>query len=319
MTGRGTRSAPSPEGGVAVGEAPGKLLLLGEHAVVYGAPAIGFPLSRGVRAVLRPGRGRVEARLGAGLEPPGPSASAAPDDLVARALGDLAAELDVALELDVPPMCGYGSSAAVAVALLRARAAWLGRRAPGRRALWADALRVEEAAHARPSGVDPAVVVWGTPIVFVRGRGEPRVRKQTLARPLWVLAGWCGSHGGTRVSVTGLATLKQRRPRLVTSAMATLGEASTTGSRALRAGDVEALGACLDLAHGVLAGLGLVGDAVESAVRAARAAGALGAKMSGAGGAGGAWIAVFDDPARLREAEAALAAEGRPLLTERLV
>lgn len=302
-----------------IGIAPGKLLLLGEHVVVYGAKAVGFPLSLGVKATLRPGAGRVAATLAEGLTLPSEARAAAPEDLVLRALGDLLGQVDVDLHLEVPPMCGYGSSAAVAVALLRARASFLGLPPPEPEALWQEALEVERAAHATPSGVDPAIAVWGEPIVFERTEaGLPRVGKQAFARSIHVVAGWCGTHGGTRASVTGLATLRERRPKLVGAAMATLAEAAETGSRALETGEHEALGPALDLAHGVLSGLGLVADAVESAVRRARRLGALGAKMSGAGGAGGAWIALFSEAASADAAAATLRQEGLPILRERL-
>lgn len=298
--------------------APGKLLLFGEHAVVYGAPAVGIPLQRGVYAELKPGRGRVHAELAEGLSLPRSSRAAAPKDLVQRALGELADDVDVSLELELPPMCGYGSSAAVAVALLRAKASFLGRRMPGRRALWSAALDVEKAAHATPSGVDPAIVVWNEPILFERKKADISVRKQSFGKPVYMVAGWCGAHGGTKVSVTGLATLREARPKLVTAAMDTLAEASRTGATALRRGEHAALGPALDVAHGVLAGLGLVGEAVEGAVRAARAEGALGAKMSGAGGAGGAWLALFTSPRRAHSACAALQGRGYVAHTQRL-
>ncbi len=298
----------------AVGRAPGKLLLLGEHAVVYGARAIGLPLDRGVTVRFQSGSGKVTTRLGPGLEPPPPSALASPAALVARALGPLGGALDVDIELDIPPMSGCGSSAALAVALLRARADWLHAPPPTRRSLWAEALEVEREAHAHPSGVDPAVVSWGQPIVFRRRADRPKIRRLRLVRPLPFVAGWCGSHGGTRHSVTGLAVLRAERPRLVAAAMATLGEAARTGQRALETGAFEPLGPALDLAHGVLAGLGLVTAPVEAAVRAARAAGALGAKMSGAGGAGGAWIGVFPTLEAALAAAAELEAQGFSVL-----
>lgn len=298
--------------------APGKLLLFGEHAVVYGAPAVGIPLSRGVHAELRPGRGRVTAELAAGLELPDSSGGAGPEDLVQRALGPLAATTDVHLRLEVPPMCGYGSSAAVAVALLKAKSELQGTEVPGPRVLWREALEVEQAAHAKPSGVDPAVVVWGEPIVFRRFGEEAEIQPQRFARPVYLVAGWCGAHGGTRVSVTGLATLRAERPRLVQAAMDTLAEASKTGSKALAEGDHRALGPALDLAHGVLSGFGLVGASVEAAVRAARRAGALGAKMSGAGGAGGAWLAMFDSENSAVSGLQALRAAGHEALIEKL-
>ena len=287
-------SADSAE---AKGFAPGKLLLLGEHSVVYGGPALGFPLRRGVAVSLRPGDGRVEVSLEEGLVVP-KSKSASPEDLVRKALGSLAETVDVQLHLEVPPMCGYGSSAAVAVALLRARYDYEKRPLPFPKQLWREALEVEHAAHAKPSGVDPAIVVWATPVLYTKlNEDDAHVEPQLIAQPLHIVAGWCGAHAGTKTSVTGLATLRDTHPQLVNAAMKTLSEATTVGSAALRNWDLPSLGSALNLAHGVLAGLELVGDQVEAAVRTARRLGALGAKMSGAGGGGGAWLAAFETEA----------------------
>lgn len=320
MTDSGGPRLDASEPTSAQGSAPGKLLLLGEHAVVYGSPAVGFPIPQGVKVVLRPGSGTVHTTLADGLAVPSAATKpVAPKDLVRRALGDDSDRIDAEVRLGVPPMCGYGSSAALAVALIRAGDALSGRADASRPALWRRALEVEREAHARPSGVDPAIVVWGSPIVFQRGwGGRVRVREQRFGRPVFIVAGWCGDHGGTKASVSGLARLREHRPRLVGAAMKTLAEAARAGSAALAAGELAALGPALDLAHGVLSGLGLVGEEVEAAVRRVRDLGALGAKMSGAGGRGGAWLAVFDSQESAARAEAKLKAGGTPVLSQRL-
>ncbi|MBX2811881.1 MAG: hypothetical protein KTR25_08725 [Myxococcales bacterium] len=291
------------------GFAPGKLLLFGEHAVVYGAQALGFPVSRGITATLKPGLGSLRITLADGLETPETDHAVAPAELVRQALGDQASNVDVHLHLAVPPMCGFGTSAALAVALLRAQEHWhlsVRQQPPTPRSpkeLWKAALLVEHTAHATPSGVDPAVVVWNQPIIFQRNTdGTTTIEPISVTQPLYVLVGWCGHHYGARVSVTGLSVLRETHPLLIESAMMTLNKAAYTGAHALRTGDLPSVGLAANLAHGVLSGLGLVSTAVESAVRTARSLGALGAKMSGAGGAGGAWLAIF------RSAEEATAA-----------
>lgn len=298
------------------GFAPGKLILLGEHAVVYGAPAIGVPLQKGVNAHLRRGRGEIEIELDSGLLPPEVREAASPEALIQKALKEEAMRYDIKLHLQIPPMCGYGSSASVGVALLRALAASK-QATSSRDQLWLEALEVERTAHASPSGIDPAVVVWNEPIVFrletgPDGQKRPIIEEQPIGAPLVMLSGWSGSHGGTRASVQGLRELRTLRPKAVTAAMKTLAEASLLGQTGLREGELEAIGLSLNLAHGVLAGLGLVSDEVEAAVRKLRAAGALGAKMSGAGGLGGAWLGLFA-PEQAREAASRLELELGPL------
>ncbi len=312
-------SARATPPGPVTREAPGKVLLLGEHAVVYGEPALGFPLSRRARVTLAPGEGRLEVTLAPGLAVEPSAAAASPESLVARALGPLRPAVDVVLELGFPPMSGFGSSAALGVALREAAHALAGTARP--RSLAArleEVLEVERVAHARPSGVDPAIVLAGGPVLFQRRRGPPRVRRLRLAAPVALVVGAAGRHGGTIRTVSRVAALRDTSPRLVGAAMRALGEASRRGAAALAAGDLEPLGHALDLAHGVLSGLGLVSEQVEAAVRRARAGGALGAKMTGAGGAGGAFVALFPDAEAATRAARALAASGLEAWVERL-
>src|SRR5437762_360625 len=107
---------------VAIARAPGKLILFGEHAVAYAQPALGMALGRGVRVELRQGSGQIRTQLSDGLRSPDSDAAVRPDALVRAALGDRAAKLDVDIAIDVPPVAGLGTSAAIAVGLLRARA-----------------------------------------------------------------------------------------------------------------------------------------------------------------------------------------------------
>lgn len=293
-------------------EAPGKIILFGEHAVVYGEPALGVPLSAVVTVRLTPGTGRVDTRLGDGHRLPRRATKAAtPEELTRAALGPHLDRHDVAIALGVPPMAGLGSSAALAVALLRARDALEGTRSSAH-TLLDRAIEVEGVAHGRSSGVDPAIALANAPILYARSlSGRRSIRPAPLGAPLYLVVATRGGHGGTRGSVGGLAALKDAAPMLVGRAMKTLGGATREGARALADGDLALAGRAMDLAHGVLSGLGLVGDAVEEAVQSARAHGAVGAKMSGAGGAGGALVALAPSAriaAKVRDALVALGA-----------
>jgi mevalonate kinase len=299
--------------------APGKVLLFGEHAVVYGQPAVGLPIRGRAEVTLAPGSGRVQLALAPGLSVEPSAAAAAPEALVARALGPLFAEVDTTLTLGFLPMAGFGSSAALGVALLEARDAYLGRRPPrGLLPRLEAAMAVETVAHARPSGVDPAIVLSGRPIVFERRDGRPRVRPLALTAPVALVIGAAGRHGGTARTVSRVADLKGTAPALVQAAMAALGAAARTGARALSRHDLALAGHALDLSHGVLSGLALVSEQVEAAVRRARSEGALGAKMSGAGGAGGAFVALFASAAAATRAAAALEQDGLTAWVEQL-
>lgn len=278
---------------IAIARAPGKLILFGEHAVAYQQPALGMALQRGVRVELRKGSGQLRTQLGEGLGPPSAEA-VRPDALVRAALGERADLLDVDIAIDIPPVAGLGSSAAIAVALLRARAMLEGEDV-GQGALLERAVEIENLAHGKSSGLDPAIVIHQGLILFRKQPGLPKVRALRPRASFHLVVGVKGSHGGTARPVAAVAQLRQSQPKLYGPAMNALGACARTGTAALVSGDLEAAGRAIDLAHGVLSGLGLVGDAVEGAVRAARRAGALGAKMSGAGGMGGAFYALAPD------------------------
>lgn len=293
--------------------APGKIILFGEHAVVYGEPAIGVPLGRRVEVTLAPGRGRIRVAVSGEVSRVRSANAASPRSLVEAALEGRLELLDVRITIGFPPMAGLGSSAALAVALLRARDRLLGVRMPARpsRAMLEEAIAIENVAHGTSSGLDPAICLWDQPIYFQRAPERPaRIRPARIGRPVRLIVGSAGTHGGTRGAVGGIAELNREAPRLVGAMTRALGALSRAGAAALEAGDLILAGRAMDLAHGLLSGFGLVSERVEHAVRLAREHGALGAKMSGAGGRGGALIALAGDSRRAARIQRALTAAG---------
>jgi mevalonate kinase len=167
--------------------------------------------------------------------------------------------------------------------------------------------------------VDPAICLWEVPIIFrntERGRQIHKLPKPR--RSVWLVIGTAGAHGGTATTVSRLAEVRKESPRLMRAAMATLGETARAGARGLTEHSLAIAAHAMDVAHGVLSGLGIVSEQVDDAVRAARAAGALGAKMSGAGGAGGAFVALASDEAHAKRIQRALRKARIPAWLERL-
>jgi mevalonate kinase len=268
----------------------GKIILLGEHAVVYGYPALAAALDRGVTLdpVPTPAGGSLRLHVrGWDL-----AVTAVDDHSASRSLTAIADELGAGRpplslvgDAQIPAGAGLGSSAALAVAVSRALLAYLKR--PVDVATLTRAAGVSETLiHGRASGVDVALAIAGGVGVFRRTTGlAPLARVPELR----VLVGPSATPRMTSAMIDRVAEATQGRaddPRL-----RELGGLTDTGTAALLAADGPALGKAMNRAHALLADLGVSTPDLDTLCAAARAAGAHGAKLTGAGG-GGAIIAI---------------------------
>jgi mevalonate kinase len=274
------------------GRGSGKVILLGEHAVVYGHPALAAALDLGVTVrvsavVGRVGRLRVPA-WGVDVATDDPAAAPARAfAAVAAVLGLDATRLDLDAEATVPARAGLGSSAAFAVAVARALAACAESPLSDERCEQI-AATAEEVFHGRPSGVDVALATRGGIGLYTRARGlEPLAGVKAFT----IVIGLSGEPRDTLARVADVARQRDTAPAETDARLTRLGELAAHGAHALARGSVRALGPLLDAAQEDLAGLGLSTPRLDSMIAAARGAGALGAKLTGAGG-GGAMIAL---------------------------
>lgn len=281
-----------------------KVILLGEHAVVHGSPALAAAIEGGFRA---------EARRGGGpsLAVPAWGVAVRPgdDDVLARALSALieeappaARDATLVVEPRVPSRAGLGSSAALAVAAARALSRLAGEEPDDERVeAWAG--RAEEVFHGagRASGVDAAVACRGGALRFVRGE---RPRRLALGRPLEAVVAQVEPRAPTSEMVARVGRALEADPVRVRAIFGRIAALVDEAVAAAEAGDDGRLGALLDANHGLLAELDLATPRLEAACAAARSAGALGAKLTGAGG-GGCIVALA--PGRQEEVRAALA------------
>lgn len=277
----------------AVGTAGGKVILLGEHAVVFGHPALAAALPFGVRMQALPASGGV-VLVG----------EAVPDDprvadavaRIARIVGVTGARVEVASEL--PAGGGLGSSAAFAVALARALGGLVGGISDEQ--VSQAALASELVFHGRPSGVDHTACARQGMILFRSGEPD-EVRAVVPARPLTLVVGLTGRPRSTGEKIASLQAKVEQAPQRWTPVVDRLGALGVEGARAVETGDLSGLGALMDEAHRWLSHCELSCVELEAIVDAAKTAGALGAKLTGAGG-GGAAIALVEDPAPVEEA-----------------
>jgi len=292
------------------GRAGGKVILLGEHAVVYGRPAVAAGLPLGLEVEVTEGEGPAVASDDQAM-----TADPRPRELVALAaslLGLDAARIVLRVRSELPAGRGLGSSAALAVATLRALATLAGTRLERSAELDAGR-RLEAVFHGTPSGIDPAAAALGTCFRFMRG-DPPSVTPLRPARPLPLVVAFGDRPRSTGAAVGGLRARwesdRERHDALFDAVAAVV----ERGARAMVAGDLAGLGHAFDDNQALLELLGVSSDEIAELVTAARQAGALGAKLTG-GGAGGAVIALAADPEHVA---ARLGREGWTTLVTRI-
>jgi mevalonate kinase len=281
----------SPAAAALTAFGPGKVILLGEHGVVYGHPALAAPLSRGVHAVATPARAPrlvVPASLA-----PAQAAALRRAFLVAAAQAGSPGVL-VRLTSDLPISMGLGSSGALSVAVSRVLLEAGTGRAPRPKEVERLAFRMEGEFHGTPSGVDHTTSARNALILFRRGRAVEVVAR----RPIKVLVALVGPRASTRSTVAALRARQARWPGRYRRLFGEVGTLVLEGAAAARRGDLEALGDVMNLNQGLLASLGLSSERIEAMVYRLRGLGALGAKLTGAGGDGGAVLGLFPEPQR---------------------
>ncbi|MBN1642334.1 MAG: mevalonate kinase [Anaerolineae bacterium] len=297
------------------GVAPGKVILLGEHAVVYGRPAIAVPVTE-VRAVATvedtrasPGVTVYAPDIGRTID-----VACAPADeplsfTVRNTLAQLGLELSqVRLEVHVhstiPVASGLGSGAAVATALVRALGAHLGSPLPTG-VLCALVYETERIHHGTPSGVDNTVVSYAQPVLFRRGAAIERLGVRS---PFWLAIADTGVPSLTRETVAHVRAVWERERAACEQVFDRIGTLVDAARATIEAGHVAALGRLMDENQALLRQLGVSSPELERLIDAAHGAGALGAKLSG-GGRGGNAIALLE-PARADEVARALTRAG---------
>jgi mevalonate kinase len=273
----------------------GKIILLGEHAVVYGQPAIAIPVTTlRAQASLIPGPDAcflsakdigLEASLDA-LSAHQPLAFCI--RLASDRLHIQVPHGTITLSSQIPVASGLGSGAAVSTALVRLLAVIAGRAiAPADTSaiVW----EVERLYHGTPSGVDNTVIAWELPIWFVAGKKPHPLR---VADPVRLLIADSGIPGETKVAVGGLRQRWQEDPLRYQSLFDKIGALALAGRTALENGDMKTLGMAMTEDHGCLAQMGVSLPVLDRLVDSALSAGAWGAKLSG-GGLGGHIIALI--------------------------
>ncbi len=301
------RQTPSREdrsiatGEVGEGVAAAKVILLGEHAAVYDKHVLALPLEGAVSATIsRKGedldfefvelgrRKDIDLKASAG---PGAGISSALE-LIMQELSIEQRGFHVQVESRVPAAMGLGSSAAFAVAIVRAFDALLDLRLPIDR-VNEIAFACEKLAHGTPSGIDNTLATYAKPVLY-RKSATPTTQTLSLTETPPIVVASSGKPGITREQVAAVKSRAEQAPDYFGRIFAEIDSISLAGADALQSADYAKLGGLMNLCHGYLNALGVSTPELETMVGVARDAGALGAKLTGAGG-GGSIVALCPD------------------------
>lgn len=283
------------------GTASGKAILFGEHAVVYGRPAIAVPVTE----VEAEARFQPDA-AGSGLTIVAPDierqyqlVAATEDDPLAAIVGLTVDHLGTAwpvgelhVRSTIPLGRGLGSGAAISTAIVHALARHYGADlAPA--AVSALVYEVEKLHHGTPSGIDNTVIAFEQPVYFIKNQPIERMR---VGQPLTLVIADTGQTAATHEVVGDLRQRWQANPERYETDFDDIGAIVNRARQIIEqdAADVSDLGRLMNDNQNLLETLGISSPALQRLISAARQAGAKGAKLSGAGW-GGNMIALTTD------------------------
>ncbi len=274
----------------------GKVILLGEHAVVYGTHAIAapVPLAVGARVLASdtPGIRLVIPTWGVERVVRKQANASSLEDCLSVILDDLGLnDRDMIIRIDpqIPRAAGLGSSAALAVAVVRALDTYFALGLSNER-VNALAYASETIAHGTASGIDNTMATYGRLMMFQKGEA-PIITNIALGEPLPLVIGMTGVQSLTAKMVARVRAGFDASPHLYQRIFQDIDTLVLAGAEALKKGDWQELGLLFNLNHGLLNALQVSCPELEMLVDLARNHGATGAKLTGGGG-GGSMIAV---------------------------
>ena len=302
--------------------AHGKIILFGEHAVVYNRPALAVPVTQ-VHADVEVSE---SPRAGIFIDAPNidlhaelnslpadhPIASVIlkvfphPNPLSLRERGLGEGGLNISITSTIPVASGLGSGAAVSVALIRALSSFLSRPITDSE-VNSIAFEIEKLHHGTPSGIDNTVIAYNKPVYFIKG--QP-IETFKTGKPFTIVIGDTGISAPTKESVGDVRRLWLRDTNTFENYFNEIEQIALIARRSIESGRPELLGELMDQNHALLQCLTVSSPELDKLVEAARNAGALGAKLSG-GGRGGNMIALADQAKAESVAQALMSAGAR--------
>lgn len=279
---------------------PGKTILFGEHAAVYGYPAIAVPLDSifiNIKLSIRPNENDTiiinddlgENLLLENIRPDHIYRTAISAILDALKLKKLPA-IEIRISSNIPVSSGLGSSAALAVCLVKALSGFLGYKLNDEQ-INETAYRIEVFQHGTPSGIDNTVVTYNKPVLFKKGYPPTFLKTR---KPLTLVVADTGVRSKTKETVAQVKMNREANPSLFNKLFENIGKIAISAKKEFENGNSEALGKLMTENHALLQKLGVSCSELDRLVEESLNQGALGAKLCGSG-KGGNIVAICDD------------------------
>ena len=267
--------------------APGKIILFGEHAVVYGKPAIAIPVSSmRASAWSEPGEGKltinaIDLNEKISLENKTSQFSVLAQTLLAKTKQS-EPNLTINLTSKLPQGSGMGSSAATSTAVCKALSNYLGVDLE-KNQISELVFDAEKVVHGTPSGIDNTVVAYESPVYFIKGN-EPMTFDS--GRTFHLVIGDTGIESSTKETVGNVRAMWKKEPNLMNGYFNEIENITKGGKMAIEEGNVERVGELMNDNHELLNKIGVGHPELEKLVELSLKSGAIGAKLTGGGGGG---------------------------------
>ena len=294
-----TKSAKESVSDSVEGIGHGKIILLGEHSVVYGRHAVAVPAPVNIRTKVQdtedeillmiPSWG-VEYRLD--KNPEKRQSFEKPAGLILDQMGLSKQGMKIEVFSDIPKGMGLGGSAAIAVSIIKALNNHF-KLALNQDEINQMALESEKIAHGNPSGIDNTMATYGHPLIFRNG-DNPLIEPLNINETFSILIGFSSTEGLTAKTVGIVRDLWKKNPGVYEKIFDEIDSLALQSIQAIQNNDFELLGQLMNINHGLLNTLQVSTPELERLIMIARESGALGAKLTGGGG-GGAVIALCKD------------------------